>query len=109
MFYSPLPRTLPAALRDLDEAKPLVRAAAVLDLVKYAATDREDVLKGLEKAVRDESAMVRAKAAEAVGDAGLVEGIEWLLDMIDDVSPIARQNALLSLGLLKDDRALARV
>ncbi len=106
MFYSPLPRTLPAALRDLDEAKPLVRAAAVLDLVKYVESHRDDVLKGLEKAVRDESAMVRAKAAEAVGDAGLVEGIEWLLDMIDDVSPIARQNALLSLGLLKDERAL---
>lgn len=106
MFYSPLPRTLPAALRDLDESKPLVRVAAVQDLVKYAESDRAEVLTGLEKAVRDESAMVRAKAAEAVGDAGLVEGLEWLLDMIDDVSPIARQNALLALGLLKDPRSI---
>ena len=36
MLYAPLPRTLPAALRDVREAKPAVRASAIGDLGRHA-------------------------------------------------------------------------
>jgi HEAT repeat protein len=105
MFYSPLPRTLAAALRDLKEDKPTVRAAAVRDLVRHVEEHRAEVARGLEEALHDEAAIVRATAAEAVGDAGIVEGVEWLLVAMEDDSPIARQNSICALGLLRDERA----
>jgi HEAT repeat protein len=105
MFYSPLPRTLAAALRDLKEDKPTVRVSAVRDLARHVEEHREAVVGGLEEALRDEHAMVRATAAEAIGDAGIVEGVDWLLALMEDDSPIARQNAILALGVLRDVRA----
>jgi HEAT repeat protein len=105
VFYSPLPRTLAAALRDLAEPKPAVRAAALRDLMAYVEGDRAAVLGGLEIAVCDTSAEVRARAAEAIGDAGLSEGLPWLITMANDESALARQYAILGLGLLKDARA----
>ena len=96
MFYSPLPRTLAAALRDLAEPKPAVRVAALRDLMAYVEADRAAVLGGLEQAVCDTAAEVRARAAEAIGDAGLSEGLPWLVTMANDESALARQYAILA-------------
>ena len=48
----PLPRTLEASLRDLESAKPEVRASAIGDLVRHARRDDDVKKKALPTAAR---------------------------------------------------------
>lgn len=109
MFYSPLPRTLEAALRDLGEKKAEVRASAVRDLARHAETDRERVIGGLERALTDDNALVRATAAECLGELTAIESLPKLLVAVEDDHQLVRQNAILALGELGDSRAQQRL
>jgi len=109
MFHSPLPRTLEAAVRDLGEKKPEVRASAVRDLAKHAETDRERVVQGLERALSDAHALVRATAAETLGALEARESLPKLLVAVEDEHQLVRQNAILALGELGDSRAQQRL
>jgi HEAT repeat protein len=105
----PLPRTLEAALRDLDAEKPAVRAASVRDLVAYAARSRDRVVRALQKALRDEAAEVRAVAATALSDTGAHEALPDLLVAVEDDDPLVRQMAISALGEIGDPRATERL
>lgn len=109
MFYSPLPRTLEAALRDLSEKKPEVRASAVRDLTRHSEDDRPRVIGGLERALTDENALVRATAAECLGELMATESLPKLLVAVEDEHQLVRQNAILALGELGDARAQQRL
>jgi HEAT repeat protein len=109
MFYSPLPRTLEAALRDLGEKKPEVRASAVRDLARHSESDRERVIGGLERALTDQNALVRATSAECLGELVATESLPKLLVAVEDEHQLVRQNAILALGELGDSRAQQRL
>jgi HEAT repeat protein len=109
MFYSPLPRTLEAALRDLGEKKAEVRASAVRDLARHRESDRERVIGGLERALGDDNALVRATAAECLGELSAIESLPKLLVAVEDDHQLVRQNAILALGELGDSRAQQRL
>ncbi len=109
MFYQPLPRTLEAALRDLGEKKAEVRASAVRDLTRHGVSDRERVIGGLERALTDQNALVRATAAECLGELVATESLSKLLVLVEDEHQLVRQNAILALGELGDSRAQQRL
>ncbi|MFT3766359.1 MAG: HEAT repeat domain-containing protein [Minicystis sp.] len=99
MFRAPLlPRTLDAALRDLGAARPNVRAEAARDLARHEADARDRVIAGLQKALGDESAQVRAAAATALADIGGVEAVAELIAAVDDKDALAAQMAVRALG-----------
>ncbi|WP_437754730.1 HEAT repeat domain-containing protein [Sorangium sp. So ce1389] len=107
---APAKRTLEAALRDVGSTKPAVRVEAVTDLVPYAATAREQVLRAIEGALRaDEHAAVRAAAAIALADTKAVEALPALLLAVEDVDPHVRQMAITALGEIGDGRATGRL
>ncbi|MGK3984656.1 HEAT repeat domain-containing protein [Sorangium sp. So ce136] len=107
---APAKRTLEAALRDVGSTKPAVRVEAVTDLVPYAATAREQVLRAVEGALRaDEHAAVRAAAAIALADTKAVEALPALLLAVEDVDPHVRQMAITALGEIGDGRATGRL
>lgn len=105
MLYSPLPRTLDAALRDVANDKVTVRVSAIRDLVPHAEAARADVLRALERALEDGHAAVRAAAAEALGDVRGEEALPRLLVAIEDDDQLVRQQAIQALGLVGDPRA----
>lgn len=105
----PLPRTLDAALRDLEAGKPAVRADAARELAPHAATAREQVIRGLERALRDEAPEVRAAAATALADIEGRELLPALLVAVDDDDPGVRQMAVAAIGEIGDPRATERV
>ncbi|WP_437875991.1 HEAT repeat domain-containing protein [Sorangium sp. So ce513] len=107
---APAKRTLEAALRDVGSQKPAVRAEAVGDLVLYAATAREQVLRAVEGALRsDQHAAVRAAAAIALADTKAVEALPALLLAVEDADPHVRQMAITALGEIGDGRATGRL
>lgn len=106
---TPLRRTLSAALRDVDDPKPAVRADAVRDLVHHADAARVDVIRALERALRDASHDVRAAAAIALADLGGVEALSSLLVAVEDDHAYVRQMALAALGEIGDTRATERL
>lgn len=107
---TPLARTYEAALRDLTEKKPEVRASAVHDLVPYLRDHRDDVVRAAEKALSDESALVRRQAATVLGIAGAVTAIpELVAKSASDVDAVVRQMAMEALGAIDDERARAAV
>jgi HEAT repeats len=112
MFGAPLlPRTLEAALRDLGAAKPAVRAASARDLAKHGHVEgaREPVIRGLQRALRDEAAEVRAVAATALADLGGAEALAELLVAVEDDDMLVRQMAITALGEIGDPRATERL
>ncbi|XXT18432.1 HEAT repeat domain-containing protein [Sorangium sp. So ce429] len=87
-----------------------MRVEAVTDLVPYAATAREQVLRAIEGALRaDEHAAVRAAAAIALADTKAVEALPALLLAVEDVDPHVRQMAITALGEIGDGRATGRL
>ncbi len=109
MLYQPLPRTLDAALRDVSDPKPLVRVSAVRDLVPHASEARDRVVAALEKALSDDNALVRAHAAEALGDVGAADALSALLVAVEDEHQLVRQKAIAALGEAGDARAQKRL
>ncbi len=94
-----LPRTLPAALRDVESPKPGVRSSAIKDLARFAQTDdRAQVLSALVRALDDDLADVRADALVALADAHAAEHVARIVDAASDAHPRVRQMALLALG-----------
>lgn len=108
---APLPRTLDAALRDLEHRKPEVRASAVSDLAaRLKETPDARGSAALLDALKDASPSVRKKAALALADAGIKESREPLLALLEDPEMQVREMALVALGELCDasDERVAR-
>ncbi len=105
----PLRRTLAAALRDLGDGRPRVRAAAVRDLAHHAEASHGDVVAALERCLSDASAEVRGDAALALADVRGVEALASLLVALEDDAPHVRQMAITALGELGDPRARERL
>jgi HEAT repeat protein len=105
----PLPRTLDAALRDVTDPKLAVRVSAARDLARHADEDRERVVAALERALRDDAGMVRAVAAELLGDLEASEALAGLLVAVEDEVDLVRQNAIYALGRVGDARAQQRL
>ena len=96
----PLPRTLEAALRDLEHARPHVRLSALRDLVRLAdGPMRPRALAALGRTLLgDSSAELRTEAAVALADAGAAEARVELLAALDDAHVRVRQLAIVALG-----------
>lgn len=109
MLYQALPRTLEAALRDVRDPKPLVRVSAVRDLIPHGEGARDRVIPALEKALSDDNALVRATAAEALGDLAAADALPALLVAVEDEHQLVRQKAIAALGEAKDTRAQTRL
>jgi len=101
---SPLPRTLPAALRDARAAKAEVRRSALRDLVRHADGDRRaEVIACLAGVLTgDAEPGVRADAAVALADAAASEAVAALLAATEDAHLRVRQLALVALGELAE-------
>lgn len=106
---APLRRTLPAALRDLEHPKPAVRIDALRDLIHYGEESRDEVVRALDKALKDTEFQVRGGAALALADLGGTEALASLLVAIEDPHAYVRQMALTALGELGDIRARERL
>ncbi len=111
MFQAPqLPRTLAASLRDVGSNKPTVRESAVRDLVKHAEDARDEVVRALERALRDDEApAVRSAAALGLADVGGTEALPALLVAMEDADVHVRQMAITALGEIGDSRATERL
>ena len=108
----PLPRTLEASVRDLDSAKPEIRASAIADLLRHATADeaiRERAIPLLLKRLDDAQSKVRAAAAVGLGDLAAKDAVPALLRAVDDDDAYVRQMVLNTLGELADERALPRL
>ena len=108
----PLPRTLEASVRDLDSAKPEIRASAIHDLLRHARGDaavRERAIPLLQKRLDDEQSKVRAAAVVGLADLDAKEAVPKILRAVDDDDAYVRQMALTALGELPDPRSLPRV
>ncbi|HMJ11543.1 MAG TPA: HEAT repeat domain-containing protein [Polyangiaceae bacterium] len=103
-----LPRTLPAALRDVTHRRVHVRLAAVRDLARLAQETPEPAVGALLQALSDPAAPVRARAALALADAQVEVSSSALLPLLDDVDAHVREMALTALGeTSRPDDALA--
>ncbi|MBW2453017.1 MAG: HEAT repeat domain-containing protein [Deltaproteobacteria bacterium] len=100
-------RSLAAALRDLADPEPIVRAGAATDLARYAVRHRDQVVAPLVKTLCDEYPKVRAAAALTLGDCGDAETVEPLLERLADEEEEARVRLglLTALGEIGDARA----
>lgn len=109
--WSPLPRSLSAALRDVANPKARVRVSAIADLARWAETDeRERCVSALLALLReDDDVDVRAAAALALADVHAVEALEILLVAADQGPPRVRQMALVAIGELAQPRDAAAV
>lgn len=98
----PLPRTLEAALRDLQDPKAGVRRSAVADLARLAHTDhRSEALDALTaRLLDDDDADVRADAALGLADAEGRGALDALVEAARDAHARVRQMAVLALGEL---------
>jgi HEAT repeat protein len=107
----PLPRTLEAALRDLDEASARVRASAVVDLARHHDDDaaRPRVAAALRRMLSDDAHEVRSAAASALGEVRAPEALGELLIATEDKHGLVRQLALEALGFVGGERAVERV
>ncbi len=113
----PLPRNFDACVRDLTSAKADVRASAATDIVRHARADdagdrRTEALKLLERALGDDSPVVRSAAAVALSDLGAKGApVKKLLGLLDDDDQHVRQMAIVALGEVgaRDKAVLARL
>jgi HEAT repeat protein len=110
--WSPLPRSLSAALRDGAHAKARVRLSAVADLARWAVSEGGDACVALliELADRDPDLEVRAASVLALADAEAENALPVLLRAAEQAdAPRVRQMALIAVGELApagDTRAL---
>ncbi|MEB2325064.1 MAG: HEAT repeat domain-containing protein, partial [Sorangiineae bacterium] len=97
---APLPRTLPAALRDVRASRRAARLSALRDLARHAGGEgRAVALEALRQALADDAEpAVRGEAAVALADAHASECVETLLGALRDDHPRVRQMALMALG-----------
>ncbi|HEX6277794.1 MAG TPA: HEAT repeat domain-containing protein, partial [Polyangiaceae bacterium] len=97
---SSLPRTIEAALRDIEHARAHVRRSAVVDLVRLTAgPERARAIRALTRVLlADASAEVRTDAAIALADAGASEARVELLAALDDAHISVAERAVLALG-----------
>lgn len=87
-----------------------MRESAVRDLVKHADDAREDVVRALERALRDDDApSVRSAAALGLADVGGSEALPALLVAMEDADVHVRQMAITALGEIGDSRATERL
>ncbi|MBK8257808.1 MAG: HEAT repeat domain-containing protein [Polyangiaceae bacterium] len=105
----PLPRTLPAALRDISSKKPEIRAEAIRDLVRHSADARSEAVRAVEGALRDTDPRVRGAAATALSDMEAKESLPALLVAVEDDDAYVRQMAISALGEIGDVRAGERL
>jgi HEAT repeat protein len=100
--WSPLPRTLGAALRDVTHAEARVRLSAVADLERLCGGEgREGAVAALIGALsRDVDLEVRAAAALALADARAEEALDALIRAAESDEPRVRQLALVAVGEL---------
>jgi hypothetical protein len=96
----PLPRTLEAALRDVESKRSETRRSALVDLVRYSDTPERPAVVGVVGRMMqsDPDREVRAAATIAVADAELTELSAQLVVALEDPEPRVRQMALLALS-----------
>ena len=96
----PLPRTLAAALRDIEHERQHVRLSALRDLVRLArGPARLAAIQALGSALlRDASAEIRTEAATGIADCEAREARAELLAALEDAHVRVRQMAVLALG-----------
>lgn len=96
-----LPRSLPAALRDVGNPRLEVRLSALRDLTRYARQGETKAASALLEALKDADEGVRAAAALGLADANTSFAVPRLLEVVErDSSTRVRQMALLGLGEL---------
>jgi HEAT repeat protein len=99
--FSPLPRTLEAALRDAEHAEQRVRLSALSDLKRWARQGAEPALSALERLLAaDPEPELRAGAALALADVDGRKHLEQLISATRDSDDKVRQMALLAVGEL---------
>ncbi|HEY3494947.1 MAG TPA: HEAT repeat domain-containing protein [Polyangiaceae bacterium] len=97
----PLPRTIGAALRDIEHQREHVRHSSLRDLVRLAREPehRASALAALERTLqKDQKSGLRVAAALGLADAEAHESRAALLAALDDRELEVRQFALLALG-----------
>jgi HEAT repeat protein len=101
--FTPLPRTLEAALRDAQHARPDVRLAALADLKRHARSGQDSAQGALVTRLKaDPEPQVRAAAALALADIDARGVLGALVDASQDDDPNVRQMALLGVGELAE-------
>lgn len=101
--FTPLPRTLEAALRDADHVQPEVRLGTLSDLKRHARDGSAPALSALVSRLKqDPEARVRAGAALALADIDARSELEALVEAAADIEAPVRQMALLSVGELAE-------
>ena len=91
---------LEAALRDLDDADPRVRAQAADALGRADDGDRDAAGEALARAVDDKHAAVRYSALLSLGELGASERMACVVERLDDGEPLVREAATIALGQL---------
>lgn len=108
----PLPRTAPAAFRDLGSKTVTTRAGAARDVVRHALGDgslRSRAIEVLCVALDDPAPIVRSAAALGLGELDASDALPKLLLCIEDEDSNVRQMAMTAIGELADERALPRL
>ncbi|HEY6079434.1 MAG TPA: HEAT repeat domain-containing protein, partial [Polyangiaceae bacterium] len=101
--FTPLPRTLEAALRDAEHERPDVRLASLSDLKRHARSGAAAALEALVRRLRsDPEPQVRAGAALAIADVDARVQLPALVEAAFDKESGVRQMALLAVGELAD-------
>jgi HEAT repeat protein len=100
--WSPLPRSAGATFRDAKNPKSAVRLSAIVDLVRWAASDERArcVERLTELLVSDPDLEVRAAAAVALADVGDTDSVALLVAAAKSGPPRLSQMALIAIGEL---------
>jgi HEAT repeat protein len=99
--FTPLPRTLEAALRDAEHERPDVRLASLSDLKRHAKGGASTALDALVSRLKsDPEPQVRAGAALAMADVDARLQLPALVEAASDQESGVRQMALLAVGEL---------
>ena len=101
--FTPLPRTLEAALRDVEDARPDIRLTTLSDLKRHARSGNDHALRALVARLKqDPEPRVRAAAALALADIDARAELEVLVAATGDEDAGVRQMALLGVGELAE-------
>lgn len=101
--FTPLPRTLEAALRDAVHERPEVRLAALTCLKRHARDGQADAVHELARRLRiDPEPQVRARAALCLADVDARNELPLLVAAASDQDARVRQMALLGIGELAE-------
>jgi hypothetical protein len=108
--FQPLPRTLEAALRDVEHARADVRLASLADLKRHARSGSDDAVRALVARLKsDPEPQVRANAALSLADIDARGELDTLVAATADQEPTVRQMALMGIGeLAEPEHAEAR-